>query len=126
MLNAIKPVGCDAFQLLKFVAPPLYQTESTSTSTEHGVTYSEVATGVDPTYAALRLLTNGALGTVLYSQVATNAIASITGNLTCTKSRHHLLLSSCDCNHTSIKTDTSWSDLEQKTQNILLAETQLR
>jgi len=74
-----------------------------------GVTFSEVATGVDPTYAALGLLTTGALGTVLYSyvaadsdlassatalakgavdaikrndivQVATNAIASVTGN----------------------------------------------
>ena len=102
-------VGSAAFQLLKFVTPPSSQTESTSTSTKPGVTYSEVATGVDPTYAALGLLTTGALGTVLYSyvatdsdlassatalakgavdaikrndivQVATNAIASVTGN----------------------------------------------
>ena len=36
-------------------------------SGDDGVTYSEVTTGVNPTYAALGVLTTGALGSVLYS-----------------------------------------------------------
>ena len=93
-------------QIIRFISPP---SEATTNTAKPGVTYSEVTSGPDPTYAALGLLTTGALGTVLYSyvtsdtdlassatalakgavdaikrndivQVATNAIAKVTGD----------------------------------------------
>jgi len=64
-------VGGAAFQLLKFITPPSAQTASTFN--KPGVTYSEVTTGVDPTYTALGLLGTGALGSVLYSYIASDS-----------------------------------------------------
>ena len=47
-----------------------------SASVPDHVSYSEVKTGLDPTYAALGVLTTGALGTALYSLAASSGIAS--------------------------------------------------
>jgi len=62
-------VGGAAYNLLKFITPPA----PTSQDPKPGVTYSEVTTGVNPTYATLGLLGTGALGSVLYSYVATDS-----------------------------------------------------
>jgi len=63
-----------AVEVLKFVTPGasgVVQTASGS-SPLPGQTYSEVVTGVDPTYAALGVLTTGALASVAYSYVASD------------------------------------------------------
>ena len=54
-----------AVEVLKFVNP-----SSASAGASDG--YSEVVTGVDPTYAALGVLTTGALASVAYSYVASD------------------------------------------------------
>ena len=67
-----------AVQVLKFVNP------GSSTGAADGATqsYSEVVTGVDPAYAALGVLTTGALGSVAYSYLASDSdIASSATNL---------------------------------------------
>ena len=62
-----------AVQVLKFVGdPPSSATASASASGTPGQSYSEVVTGVDPTYAALGVLTTGALASVAYSYVASD------------------------------------------------------
>jgi hypothetical protein len=63
-------MGGAAFQLMKFITPPA---QAGTSPTKPGVTYSEVTTGVNPTYATLGLLGTGALGSVLYSYVATDS-----------------------------------------------------
>ena len=65
-----------AYQLVKFVLPP---SEDSDTDSE---TYSEVSTGVNPAHAAIGVLATGALGSVIYSYVATNPdIATSATNL---------------------------------------------
>ena len=93
-------------QIIRFISPP---SNSATGTTKPGVTYSEVTSGPDISFNALGFLTTGALGTVLYSyvtsdtdlassatalakgavdaikrndivQVATNAIARVTGD----------------------------------------------
>ena len=65
-----------AYQLVKFVLPP---SEDTDTDSE---TYSEVSTGVNPAHAALGVLATGAIGSVIYSYVATDPdIATSATNL---------------------------------------------
>ena len=61
-----------AVQVLKFVGEPPQSTSSSSSGTP-GQSYSEVVTGVDPTYAALGVLTTGALASVAYSYVASDS-----------------------------------------------------
>ena len=56
-----------AVEVLKFVNP-----SSASASAGASDGYSEVVTGVDPTYAALGVLTTGALASVAYSYVASD------------------------------------------------------
>ena len=58
--------------LLQAVTPA-----KTTAAAKPGITYSEVVTGLDPGYAALGLLTTGALGTVLYSYTSGNSPASL-------------------------------------------------
>ena len=76
-----------AVQVLKFVNPPTSGAASASTNingvnTGTSQTYSEVVTGVDPAYAALGVLTTGALASVAYSYVASDAdVASSAANL---------------------------------------------
>eukprot|EP00090_Calanus_glacialis_P013422 TRINITY_DN22080_c0_g1_i5.p1 TRINITY_DN22080_c0_g1~~TRINITY_DN22080_c0_g1_i5.p1 ORF type:complete len:605 (+),score=162.47 TRINITY_DN22080_c0_g1_i5:66-1880(+) len=55
-----------AYQLVKFVLPP-------SGTEPESETYSEVAAGVKPAHAALGLLATGAIGSVIYSYVATDS-----------------------------------------------------
>jgi len=63
-----------AVQVLKFVNPPSKEkTEPLVTGARPGQSYSEVVTGVDPTYAALGVLTTGALASVAYSYVASDS-----------------------------------------------------
>ena len=65
-----------AYQLVKFVLPP---SEDTDTDSE---TYSEVSTGVNPAHAAIGVLATGAIGSVIYSYVATDPdIATSATNL---------------------------------------------
>ena len=65
-----------AYQLVKFVLPP---SEDSDTDSE---TYSEVSTGVNPAHAALGVLATGAIGSVIYSYVATDPdIATSATNL---------------------------------------------
>ena len=65
-----------AYQLVKFVLPP---SEASDTDSE---TYSEVSTGINPAHAAIGVLATGALGSVIYSYVATNPdIATSATNL---------------------------------------------
>ena len=67
-------VSSAAVEVLKFVTPGAtgaVQTPSSS-SVLPGQSYSEVVTGVDPTYAALGVLTTGALASVAYSYVASD------------------------------------------------------
>ena len=65
-----------AYQLVKFVLPP---SEDTDTDSE---TYSEVSTGVNPAHAAIGILATGAIGSVIYSYVATDPdIATSATNL---------------------------------------------
>ena len=59
-----------AVQVLKFVAQP---PPTASTSGTPGQSYSEVVTGVDPTYTALGVLTTGALASVAFSYVASDS-----------------------------------------------------
>ena len=59
-----------AVQVLKFVNP---SSASAGTGDSGSQSYSEVVTGVDPTYAALGVLTTGALASVAYSYVASDA-----------------------------------------------------
>ena len=63
-----------AVEVLKFVTPGASGVVQTSASPSvlPGQTYSEVVTGVDPTYAALGVLTTGALASVAYSYVASD------------------------------------------------------
>ena len=62
-----------AVQVLKFVSPDSEEkTESDMGTVRPGQSYSEVVTGVDPTYAALGVLTTGALASVAYSYVASD------------------------------------------------------
>ena len=69
-----------AVQVLKFVNPT--QPVSSSGDSTGSQTYSEVVTGVDPTYAALGVLTTGALASVAYSYVASDSdIATSATNL---------------------------------------------
>ena len=62
-----------AVQVLKFVGEPPQSMSSSSSSGTPGQSYSEVVTGVDPTYAALGVLTTGALASVAYSYVASDS-----------------------------------------------------
>ena len=63
-----------AVEVLKFVTPGASGTvqAASGSSPLPGQTYSEVVTGVDPTYAALGVLTTGALASVAYSYVASD------------------------------------------------------
>ena len=62
-----------AVQVLKFVSPDSEEkTEPEMGPLRPGQSYSEVVTGVDPTYAALGVLTTGALASVAYSYVASD------------------------------------------------------
>ena len=63
-----------AVEVLKFVTPGATGAVQTpdGSSVLPGQTYSEVVTGVDPTYAALGVLTTGALASVAYSYVASD------------------------------------------------------
>ena len=63
-------VSSAASSLVKFLSPP--SSSDTSDSSKPGVTYSQVTSGPDPAYAALGLLTTGAIGTVIYSYVASD------------------------------------------------------
>ena len=68
-----------AVQVLKFVNPTSATGEAGDTGSQ---SYSEVVTGVDPSIAALGVLTTGALASVAYSYVASdNDIASSATNL---------------------------------------------
>ena len=58
-----------AVQVLKFVNPGA---AAAGTGASGSQSYSEVVTGVDPTYAALGVLTTGALASVAYSYVASD------------------------------------------------------
>ena len=58
-----------AVEVLKFVNP---SAASASGGASGSQSYSEVVTGVDPTYAALGVLTTGALASVAYSYVASD------------------------------------------------------
>ena len=61
-----------AVQVLKFVGqPPPSSTGGTGGT--GGQSYSEVVTGVDPSYAALGVLTTGALASVAFSYVASDS-----------------------------------------------------
>ena len=61
-----------AVQVLKFVGqPPPSSTGGTGGT--GGQSYSEVVTGVDPSYAALGVLTTGALASVAYTYVASDS-----------------------------------------------------
>ena len=63
-----------AVEVLKFVNTGTSgPAQSSGSSALPGQTYSEVVTGVDPTYAALGVLTTGALASVAYSYVASDA-----------------------------------------------------
>ena len=63
-----------AVQVLKFVSPDSEEkTEQEMGTLRPGQSYSEVVTGVDPTYAALGVLTTGALASVAYSYVASDS-----------------------------------------------------
>ena len=72
-----------AVQVLKFVNPASKEkTEPVLAGLRPGQSYSEVVTGVDPTYAALGVLTTGALASVAYSYVASDSdIASSASDL---------------------------------------------
>ena len=75
-----------AVSVLKFVSPSQQKTDPASAAAIStglpGQTYSEVVTGVDPAYAALGVLTTGALGSVAYSYLASDSdIASSATNL---------------------------------------------
>ena len=63
-------VSSAASSLVKFLSSP--SSSDTSDSSKPGVTYSQVTSGPDPAYAALGLLTTGAIGTVIYSYVASH------------------------------------------------------
>ena len=63
-------VGNAASSLVKFISPPA--SKDAASSDKPGLTYSQVTSGPDPAYAALGLLTTGALGTVLYTYVASD------------------------------------------------------
>ena len=63
-----------AVEVLKFVSPASKEkTEPEVGGLRPGQSYSEVVTGVDPTYAALGVLTTGALASVAYSYVASDS-----------------------------------------------------
>ena len=64
-------LGNAAVQVLKFVGQPPPPTSATSGTP--GQSYSEVVTGVDPTYTALGVLTTGALASVAFSYVASDS-----------------------------------------------------
>ena len=67
-------LGNAAVQVLKFVNPASKEkTEPVLAGLRPGQTYSEVVTGVDPTYTALGVLTTGALASVAYSYVASDS-----------------------------------------------------
>ena len=77
-------VSDSAYQLLKFVTPTTSSEgdPTVGNTALPGQTYSEVVTGVDPAYAALGVLTTGALASVAYSYVASDAdVASSAANL---------------------------------------------
>ena len=59
-------VGTAAYQLVKFVLPP-------SATEPDSETYSEAHAGVKPAHAALGILATGAIGSVIYSYVATDS-----------------------------------------------------
>ena len=63
-----------AVQVLQFVSPAgPEKTEPVLTELRPGQSYSEVVTGVDPTYTALGVLTTGALASVAFSYVASDS-----------------------------------------------------
>ena len=65
-----------AVQVLKFVnpvKPSKEKTEPAVAGLRPGQSYSEVVTGVDPSYAALGVLTTGALASVAFSYVASDS-----------------------------------------------------
>ena len=63
-----------AVQVLKFVNPASKEkTEPAVAGLRPGQSYSEVVTGVDPTYTALGVLTTGALASVAFSYVASDS-----------------------------------------------------
>ena len=77
-------VSNSAYQLLKFVTPTTSSEgdPTVGNTALPGQTYSEVVTGLDPAYAALGVLGTGALASVAYSYVASDAdVASSAANL---------------------------------------------